>query len=416
MLTPENLAQLIRLGESSDLELKEVRFAGGKVRGPSQDSLADEFAALANSKGGRVVLGVSDTPREVTGIPLERIDTVTALVEEACQSSLNPPLPATTHNISLPNSSGDMQAVIVVDIPRSLFIHLSPGGYLHRVGASKRPLPPDELARRFTQRSQSRLIRFDELRVHNASLADIDDALVSRFGTPRVQEPRETLLSKLAMATRDDNGDFHPTVAGVLMGTPNPHEWMPNAFIQAVAYAGESVVPDGEEIYQLSARDIVGPLDQQVRDACGFVKQYMIVAAKKKASGGRIDLPQFDMGAVFEALVNAVAHRDYSLHGSKIRLRMFIDRIEIYSPGALPNSMTVDSLEYRQAARNEAIVSLLSKCSVGVDLEEVPRDYMMERRGEGVPLIMERSEKISGKKPEYVMHDDNELVLTIYSA
>lgn len=62
--------------------------------------------------------------------------------------------------------------------------------------------------------------------------------------------------------------------------------------------------------------------------------------------------------------MNAVAHRDYSIHGAKIRLRLLADRLEPYSPGAIPNTMTVDSLPYRQAVRNEAITSLLAKCQV----------------------------------------------------
>ena len=63
-------------------------------------------------------------------------------------------------------------------------------------------------------------------------------------------------------------------------------------------------------------------------------------------------------------MVNAVAHRDYSMQDAKIRLRLFADRLEIYSPGTIPNTITVDSLAYRQAARNETITSLLAKCGV----------------------------------------------------
>ena len=76
--------------------------------------------------------------------------------------------------------------------------------------------------------------------------------------------------------------------------------------------------------HQLDAADITGPLDRQVIEACRFIFKNMRMAAMKFL--GRVDLPQYDMSAVFEALVNAVAHRDYSVHGSKIRLRMFEDR------------------------------------------------------------------------------------------
>src|SRR3982751_819057 len=105
----------------------------------------------------------------------------------------------------------------------------------------------------------------------------------------------------------------------------------------------------------------------------------MRVAAWKHL--GRRDMPQYDMTAVFEALVNAVAHRDYSIHGAKIRLRMFSDRLELYSLGAIPNTMAVDSLPYRQAARNEAVTSLLAKCAVPDDERDLSgRSTMMDRR------------------------------------
>ena len=89
-----------------------------------------------------------------------------------------------------------------------------------------------------------------------------------------------------------------------------------------------------EQAYQLDAAAISGPLDRQVDEACRFVAKNMKVAGFKHL--GRVDRPQFDMTAVFEAMVNAVAHRDYSIHGSKIRLRLFADRLELYSPVRFP--------------------------------------------------------------------------------
>jgi predicted HTH transcriptional regulator len=141
----------------------------------------------------------------------------------------------------------------------------------------------------------------------------------------------------------------------------------------------------------------------------------MRVSAVKRE--GRRDLPQYDMTAVFEALVNAVAHRDYSIHGAKIRLRMFSDRLELYSPGAIPNTMTVDSLPYRQAARNEAITSLLAKCGVPDSERDLSgRSAMMDKRGEGVQIILDNSERLSGKRPVFRLVDESELLLTIPAA
>ncbi|MBC7355962.1 MAG: putative DNA binding domain-containing protein [Desulfomicrobiaceae bacterium] len=410
------LLDKIRLGEDSFLELKEVKFAGGKVRGPAQEDLADELAAFANSAGGVLLLGVEDRSREVVGIPLERLDAVEALVRQACEDSVKPPLAPLIERMTLPDASGSEQPVLRVEVARSLFVHQSPGGYLHRVGSSKRPIPPDHLARLFQQRSQSRLIRFDETPVPDATLADLEEALWRRFAPQHSPDAPEVLLAKLAMAARDEHGVWRPTVAGLLMASRTPQRHLPGAFIQAVAYAGTDAVPQGESVYQRDAQDITGPLDAQIRDACAFVRKNMQVRAIKRADGGRVDRPEYDMTAVFEAVVNAVAHRDYSMAGAKVRLRLFADRLELYSPGMLPNTMTPESLPFRQAARNEALTSLLARCPVDDGELATHRSHIMDKRGEGVSIILARSEQLSGRRPEYRLIDDSELMLTIFAA
>ncbi|MGH8161177.1 MAG: ATP-binding protein, partial [Gammaproteobacteria bacterium] len=154
----------------------------------------------------------------------------------------------------------------------------------------------------------------------------------------------------------------------------------------------------------------------QITQACAFVARNAFVAAGKLPQGGRVDLPAFDALAVFEAVTNAVAHRDYSMAGAKIRLRVFADRLEIYSPGMLPNTMTPESLRFRQAARNEALTSLLARCPVADAEVSKSRSHVMDKRGEGVGIILDRSEKLSGRVPEYEMIDNSELRLTIYAA
>jgi len=408
------LLEKIRLGEDTFLELKEVRFAGQRVSAPHRDGLADELAAFANGRGGVCVLGVDDA-REVLGVPLDRLDLVEDFVRQLCTDSVQPPLTPIIERLTLPSSTGEQLPVLKVDVSGSLFVHRSPGGYLHRVGSARREMSPDYLARLFQQRSQARIIRFDEQPVPSARLDDLQEGLWMRFAGKRVRDSREILLDKLAMARKDADGEARPTVAGVLMASPNPRAWLPNAFIQAVAYRGVQIRPDGDAAYQLDAQDISGPLDAQVMAACHFVKKNMQVFASKDQ--GRHDLPQFDMTAVFEAMVNAVAHRDYSIHGAKIRLRLFADRLEIYSPGAIPNTMTVDSLPYRQACRNEAITSLLAKCPVPeADQAETGRSAMMDKRGEGVQLILGRTEQLSGKTPVFRLIDESELLLTIPAA
>ncbi len=407
------LLRKIRLGEDSFLEFKEVFLSGGRIKGPGREQLADELAAFANSTGGIVVLSVSDEPRAVTGIPIEHLDAVERYVSEIASDSITPPLLPLIEKLELPAADGRMRPVVKVEIPLGFFVHQSPGGYLHRVGSSKRQMEPAVLARLFEQRSQSRGGQFDRQVVAEASVDDLDARLVDRFRGEISGDDRTTALSKLDMIREDDAGVLRPTVAGVLLGTRQPQRWLPHAYIQAVAYRGASI---GEALdsprYQLDAKDNDGPLDDQIAYACRFVARNQRVEASK--SMGRQDWPQYDLAAVFEAVVNAVAHRDYSIRGSKVRLRMFSDRIELCSPGALVNGMSIDELAYKQNTRNPAIANLLDRCPVPEEIES-PRLTMMDRRGEGVPAILARSRRLSGRQPVYEMFGD-ELRLTIHAA
>ena len=414
--TRDELSERIRLGEDSLLELKEVRFAGSKIRGPAQNDLADEIAAFANARGGTLVLGVHDKTRNVVGIPVERLDAVEAMVMQACDDSIDPAATPLIARMTLPDQAGVARPVMLVEVPRSPFVHQSPGGYLHRIGSSKRPIAPDHLARLFQQRSESRLIRFDETSVLDATLADLDQDLWGRFRTPLTAGGPEEMLDKLSMAAQDEGGTWRPTVAGLLLACRAPQAFLPCAFIQAVAYRGEDVVPRGDRAYQRDAVDITGPLDRQIFDACGFVRKNMWTGARKGPEGGRFDLPQYDLVAVFEAVTNAVAHRDYSMHGSKVRLRLFDNRLELYVPGMLANTMTPERLPHRQAARNEAITSLLARCPMEDIGSPIHRTHVMDKRGEGVPAILSRTADLAGEVPVYRLLGDSELLLTIPAA
>ena len=140
----------------------------------------------------------------------------------------------------------------------------------------------------------------------------------------------------------------------------------------------------------------------------------MRVAARKDPA--RSDLPQYSEKAVFEALVNAVVHRDYSIRGSKIRLSMFDDRLEIQSPGSLPNNLTVESMASRQSTRNEALTSVLARMPVGGTRGGGDRRYYMERRGDGVLIIHRETWELCGKYPEFRVIDDSEVLLVIPAA
>tara|TARA_R110001592_G_scaffold19231_15_gene79132 strand:- start:1924 stop:3165 length:1242 start_codon:yes stop_codon:yes gene_type:complete len=395
----------IRLGEDSSIEFKTIVCDGKRVLGPDKDKMAHEIAAFANSQGGRLVLGVHDKTRDVVGIDDHMVAKVEEWIVNISQQGINPPVNLETRLLQLPDQAGHLKTVIYVEITRSIMVHSSKGHYYQRVGSTKQEMKPEVLMRLFQQRSQSRLIRFDETPVPGTTLHDIDRSLLKRF--LRHDTPESDQLRKLHLSATGD-GDIGLSLTGTLLLTQNPTQWLGNAYIQCVCYS--AIERDAND--QLDAADFTGPLDQQINGAFEFVRKNMRIGAVKKV--GRQDIPQYDMGAVFEAIVNAVARRDYSMTGRRIRLHMFADRLELYSPGALPNNLSLDGLMENTVTRNETIVNLLSRYYNA--REEAGRQALIERRGEGVPKIIKASEALSGKRPEYRLIDDDELLLTMYAA
>ncbi|MCY4628829.1 MAG: putative DNA binding domain-containing protein [Acidobacteria bacterium] len=410
-MNDQELIHRIRLGEDGGLELKEVRFQGKRIAGPRRDDLADDLAAFANSRGGVVVLGVRDSSREVVGIPVERLDAIETLVREICTDSITPSLDAGIYRRELcvepepAASTTELKPVLLVEVPRSLDLHRSPRGWFRRVGSSTRAIPPAELQRLMIVRASTGLMTFDESPVPRTTVADLDTELAERFLGE--EHDFQAARRKLRLIVEDGDGNPRLSVAAVAMCTSEPQQWLRAAYIQAVMYAGDRL--DTE--YQLDARDIVGPLDAQVAGGLDFIRHNMRLGAVKAV--GREDVPQYSERAVFEALVNAVAHRDYSMTGSRVRLHMFSDRIELAVPGALANTLTPDALHLRQVSRNPLIVSLLARCPSPPGLG---KQRLMEQRGDGVPRIRADTKELTGRYPEYSLVDDSELRLVLPAA
>ena len=390
------LIEKIILGEDSTIEFKREM--------PHKNSLADEIAAFANTQGGMILIGIDDN-REIVGIELQKLDSVEKMVVEICNDSIEPTVPIFTEKLRI-----DDKNLLKIEVPRSLYVHKTSNGYFTRQGSSKREMSTEQLARILQSRSQARIIAFDEQFVPNTHKETLREPLYQRFITEDASEDDiEDLLLKRTLLVQEGR-EIRASVAGVLMCHDTPDDCLYNSFIQAVYYSGK--VKDAN--YQIDAKDFRGPLDQQIIDAFKFVQKHNEVSARKEV--GRIDQPQYSMRAVFEAIVNAVVHRDYSKHGSKIRLFMFADRLELYSPGALANTVTIDKLRYSQATRNELLARLLSEIALDDDVEkQVKRRHFLEGRGEGVGIILNESEQLSGKIPVYELFNE-ELCLTISAA
>ena len=400
----EEIESRLRSGEDSGWEFKQVEFAGDRPKRPTRGDWADEIAAFANAAGGVVLAGVADDGN-VIGMSRAQIANLDSLLVEVSTDTIKPPVRIRTHHKEL----SDGKLVLLAEVPESDSVHESPGGNYIRVGASKRLMAGDERLRLAQRRSQARFLWFDKQPVPETGFKTLAEALWKPLLSAEGAAEPEAALGKLALLEDDEAGVLRATVAGVLLCTPNPEQWLPNACITATRYRGGDRASG-----QIDAREITGPLNEQIAGAVAFAARNMQVAARKDPA--RSDLPQYSEKALFEALVNAVVHRDYSMRGSKIRLSMFDDRLEIQSPGSLPNNLTVESMASRQSTRNEALTSVLARMPVGGTRGGEDRRYYMERRGDGVLIIRRETWDLCGKYPEYRVIDDSEVLLVIPAA
>ena len=399
----EEIRRQLQLAEDSRWEFKAVGFTGNKPRSPSRDDLADEIAAFANANGGVLLCGVTDDG-EVQGMSRDQIVALDSLLVEASTDSITPAVRIRTYHRQL-----DGRPFMLVEIPEGDSQHDSPGGSYVRVGGSKREMTSDERLRLAQRRGQARFRSYDEQTVPDTGFETLDESLWRPMLSAEGAAEPQSVLVKLALLANDDAGILRATVAGVLLCTRSPEQWLPNAGITATLYRG-----DNRASGQVDAQEIAGPLNRQIGEAVAFAMRNMRVAARKDPA--RVNLPQYSERALFEAIVSAVVHRDYSISGIRIRLSMFEDRLEIQSPGSLPNNLTLESMEARQATRNEVLTSVLARMPVGGIGGSEDRQFFMERRGDGVPIIMRETRELSGKQPEYSLIDNSEVIIIIPAA
>ena len=400
----EDIVRQLHLGEDKFWEFKRIEFRGGMPSSPRRNDWADEIAAFANADGGGMLCGIADdgTPQDLTRAQIVALD---SFLVEVCTDAVRPPVRPDLRHVALPSG----ERILLLQVPRGESQHDSPGGSYIRVGASKRRMTHEERLRLAQRREQARSHWFDEQIVPNTGPGTLKESLWKPLLSTEGAMNPDSALRKVALLAFDEVGIERATVAGVLFCTQNPEQWLPNASIMATRYRGTDRASG-----QIDAQEIVGPLDRQIADAVAFAIRNMSVAARKEL--GRIDMPQYSAKALFEAIVNAVAHRDYSIRGSRLRISIFEDRLEIQSPGALPNNLAVDSMEVRQATRNQTLSSLLGRMSVGEIRGSEDRRYFMERRGDGVPIIMRETRALCGQSPKYRVIDDSEVLLVIPAA
>jgi len=402
-VSDDTIRRQLRLGEDSRWEFKQVEFSGNRPISPQRDDLADEMIAFANANGGLLLCGVTDEG-QIPGMSREQMTALDRLLVETTTDSIEPAL-----RIDVRHRQLDGRAFVLVEVPRGDSLHERGGRSFLRVGASKRRLTGDERMRLAQRRTQARYLWFDRQPVPNTGFETLSEQLWGPLLSVAGATDPIRGLENMRLLAHDEAEVLRATVAGVLLCATKPQESLPQAVITATHYRGTS---RGSE--QLDAQEIEGPLQSQIADGMKFVARNMRVAARK--SPAREDMPQYSRAAVFEALVNALAHRDYSMSSRRTRLSMFADRLEIDSPGQLPNGMTIENMDASQATRNEVIASVFGRIPVGDVPGSGHRAFLMERRGDGVAIIRNETRETAGTLPAYRLVDDSNLVLSIPAA
>lgn len=338
-ISPAALAELLAGGEG-DRQL----FLPARA---SAVNIAEGLAALANAHGGVAVLGVTKAGKAQPG------NDALELAERAIEAGLltDPPLilPA-PQRVEVAGA-----ALVVVQVPPGLpHIYSLQGRYLTRTAGQNRPLTTPELRRLLFDRAEA---GFETGLVEGATLDDLDRGQIRRYLETLQVGPQEDvgqLLVGRGCVVRQAEGEtYAPTVAGILLFGRNPQRFVRSAEIICVRYPGSEM---GDEFVR---QEIGGPLGDQIRQAEAFVVGNMR-RGMRIAGMTREETNEYPVAVVREAIVNAVAHRDYSIRGEGIRLLMFSDRLEVYSPGRLPGHVTLENLLDERYSRNEAIVAVLS--------------------------------------------------------
>lgn len=344
-------------------------------RAPVSD-IAETLAAMANSRGGMLLLGVMPRADKPAGVD----DTASAIdrVLEAALS-IEPPLIIPLPQVVRVRGT----AMVVVQVPRGMpYVYALSGRYLARRGSANHPLPPDKLRRLLLERGD---VTFEAEPTPNATQHDLDwgqvEAYAANLGGMGGASPEQVLLKRGCLVKYD--GELRPTNAGILLFGKDPQQFIRGSEITAARFAGKEM----GDVF--TRQDIVGTLPQQIQRVETFLIDNLRRGVHLGEQMARTELMEYPLKAVRELVVNAVAHRDYSIQGDGIRLYLFSDRLEITSPGGLPGPVTVDNIVDERFSRNSAIVQVLSDMG------------FIERLGYGVDRVLALMREVNLPEPKF---------------
>jgi len=337
-------------------------------------NIAHILVAMANCTGGMLIVG--GDKNGVQGLPNAE-ETSNQIVDIAL--SLTPRL-----MISMPQViSANEKSCVVTEIPRGLpNVYAYQGHYLQRDNTNNVPISPNQLRRLMIERGE---FSYESEVAHQSTLDDIDwkqaEIYTKTLAGMSHLSMQDILYQRGCLAKIAD--EFVPTNAGILLFGKYPKQFIHSAEITAVRFASESMTDT------FNRQDIIGTLPEQIRRTETFLADHLRKSVTLSDKMKREEDYEYPMEAVRELVINAVAHRDYSIQGDNIRLYMYSDHLEVHSPGSLPGPMTLENLKEERFSRNPVIVQVLSDMG------------FIERLGYGVDRVIELMASQSLESPTF---------------
>ena len=343
-MNKEEVLEIIKRGESSKVQFKE--------RMPHQDNFAHELIAFSNSKGGIIIFGVNDKTGELNGLSFGEIQQINQQVVNIASQKVYPPIFFYTETISV---NGNELLVINVDEGISKPYKDSNGTIYLKNGADNRKVTSnDEIARLLGSRN----LTADETEIFDAGIKDLDVRLFSDYFKKEFRKSYEEkgLTLEEALNAKKVMRNNHLTLAGLLFFGNEPQNFRPVFTIRAAMFVGNDI---GGSNYRSKPEDFKGTIPELYKQGMMYLNSSIKYLQNDQGFNSH-GIPEVSIIAMEEVLQNALVHRDY-FKNSPVRLLIFDNRIEIISPGKLPNSLTVEEVRYgNPVARNNQIALFAS--------------------------------------------------------
>lgn len=338
------LIDCLSLGEDSRHQFKENI--------TNADALAAEFVAFSNTAGGQLFIGVHNDG-SVLGLSGTDIDRLNQLISNSASQNVRPAVNPLTENVPHPN--GTVMVVTVAEGVSKPYMDKNGVIWVKNGSDKRRATSREEIQRLF---QQAGLVHADKTPVAGLGVGDVDMPYFETFfeeqyGEPldRCNNPIQQLLSNMNLM-----GQGQLNVAGSLLFTKAPHYALPAFIVKAVAFVGTDI----EDQRFIDSRDIAGKLGDMFQQTLGFIVANTRAVQGERGfnSPGQSEIPRI----VWEELVaNALIHRDYFI-SAPVRVLVFADRVEIISPGHLPNNLTIENIKAGNSnIRNPTLASFAVK-------------------------------------------------------